>query len=82
MIRKYCNTALDNTLYCIGGTWFAVLQYGPWMGFFCIKIFIIVKYHKMYSAFFSCLCQNLKPKIEILLFCYFVPSLKFIFCML
>ena len=31
-IRKYWDTATDNTLYCIGGTWFAVLQYGPLMG--------------------------------------------------
>ena len=51
VIRKYCNTALSNTLYCIGDTWFAVLQYGPWMGFFCVKTFVIVSYHKLYSVF-------------------------------
>ena len=26
--------AIDNTLYCIGGIWFAVLQYGHLMGLF------------------------------------------------
>ena len=30
-IRKYWDMAIDNTLYCIGGAWFAVLQYGHLM---------------------------------------------------
>ena len=41
-IRKYWDTdaAIDNTLYCIGGTWFAVLQYGHLMGSFLKEIYL------------------------------------------
>ena len=31
-IRKYRDTVLDNIPYCIGGIWFAVLQYGHLIG--------------------------------------------------